>query len=112
MKRYSYKEKADGQNIFIQKILNQFILSSLILFGVLILNLTPSMEKFKLNLKSSLDKNISFEQIKDKCKYVYDFVEEKFFNQDNYFIDEKIIKQINEEENKINAVKKNFIAYL
>ncbi len=112
MRRDSYRqEKVENENVFVQRLFNQCIVCCLILAALLILNLT-SPKNLCSCIKNNLDRNITLKQVKNKCQSVYEFVEQKFLSQDNFTftIDEKILEQINAEENKINAVKKNLVA--
>ena len=113
MRRYSYRqEKVENENVFVQRLFNQCIVCSLILVALLILNLNSSTKNLRHDIKNNLERNITLNQVKNKFQRVYEFVEQKFSSQDEFIIDEKIIEQINTEENKINEVKKNFIAPL
>ena len=110
MRRYSQRqEKVENENVFVQRLFNQCIVCCLILVALLILNLV-SPKNFRSCIKNNVDRNITLSQVKNKCKRVYEFVEQKFLSQDEFTIDEKILEQINAEENKINAVKKNLVA--
>lgn len=99
--------KAIQKNDLTQIILNQCMICSLILFGILILNTTASMKNFRSDLKMQLSKNISIEKIKYESVRIFDFFEEKFSLEQDYSIDEKVLEQIKNEDEKINAVKKN-----
>jgi hypothetical protein len=104
--------KAIQKNDLAQIILNQCIICSLILLGTLILNTTVSMKNFRSDLKMQLSKNISLEKIKYESVRIFYFFEEKISLEQDYSIDEKVLEQIKNEDEKINAVKKNSSAPL